>query len=118
MISITRAAASSSALLMVTSAPNWRASSSRASATSSAMIRAGVKSFAVMIVARPIGPAPTMATVSPGCTRPLSTPTSNAVGRMSARKRTCSSVSPAGTLWTDVSANGTRAYSACRPSIR
>ena len=70
------------------------------------MIRAGVNSFAVMIVARPIGPAPTIATVSPGWTPPLSTPTSNAVGRMSARKRTCSSLSSSGTLWTDVSANG------------
>ena len=36
----------------------------------------GVNSFAVMIVARPIGPAPTTATVSPGCTPPFSTPTS------------------------------------------
>jgi hypothetical protein len=85
---------------------------------SMAMIRAGVKSVAVMIVARPIGPAPTIATVSPGWTPPLSTPISNAVGRMSARKRTCSSVSSSGTLWTDVSAKGTRANSACSPSIR
>ena len=37
---------------------------------------AGVRSFAVMIVARPIGPAPTTATVSPGSTLPFSTPTS------------------------------------------
>ena len=61
-------------------------------------MRAGVKSFAVMIVASPIGPAPTIATVSPGWTPPFRTPTSNAVGRMSARKSTCSSVSPSGTL--------------------
>ena len=71
-----------------------------------------------MIVARPIGPAPTIAIVSPGLTRPLRTPTSNAVGRMSARNSTCSSLSPSGTLYTDVSANGTRAYSACRPSMQ
>ena len=31
------------------------------------MIRPGVKSFAVRIAASPIGPAPTIATVSPGC---------------------------------------------------
>ena len=62
------------------------------------MIFPGVWSFAVMIVARPIGPAPTIATVSPGSTRPLSTPTSYAVGRMSARKSTCSSLSSSGTL--------------------
>ena len=40
------------------------------------MMCPGVCSFAVMIVARPIGPAPTTATVSPGSTRPFSTPTS------------------------------------------
>ena len=33
------------------------------------MIRPGVWSFAVMIAASPIGPAPTIATVSPGSTR-------------------------------------------------
>ena len=37
---------------------------------------------------------------------------------MSARKRTCSSETPSGTTCTDVSAKGTRAYSACTPSIR
>jgi hypothetical protein len=37
---------------------------------------------------------------------------------MSARKITCSSLMPSGTLCTLVSANGTRAYSACVPSIR
>jgi nucleotide-binding universal stress UspA family protein len=41
-----------------------------------------------MIAARPIGLAPTIATVSPGCTPPFSTPTSNDVGRMSARNKT------------------------------
>ena len=35
------------------------------------MIRPGVCSFAVMIAARPIGPAPTIATVSPGCDAPV-----------------------------------------------
>ena len=41
-----------------------------------------------MIAARPIGLAATIATVSPGCTPPFSTPTSNDVGRMSARNKT------------------------------
>ena len=61
-------------------------------------MRPGVKSFAVMIAASPIGPAPTIATVSPGSTLPFSTPTSYAVGRMSARNSTCSSLSSSGTL--------------------
>ena len=37
---------------------------------------------------------------------------------MSARKSTCSSDTPSGTRCTDVSAYGTRAKSACTPSIR
>ena len=41
------------------------------------MIRPGVKSLAVITAASPIGPAPTMATVSPGLTPPFWTPTSN-----------------------------------------
>ena len=53
---------------------------------------------AVRTAASPTEPAPTMATVSPGFTWPLSTPTSKLVGRMSARNRTCSSVSDGGTL--------------------
>ena len=61
-------------------------------------MRPGEWSFAVMIAASPIGPAPTIATVSPGSTPPLRTPTSYAVGRMSARNSTCSSDSSAGTL--------------------
>ena len=73
---------------------------------------------AVIIAARPTGPAPTTATLSPGLTRPLSTPISKPVGRMSARNRTCSSDTPSGTMCTDVSAYGTRANSACTPSIR
>ena len=36
----------------------------------------GEKSFAPVIVDKPIGPAPTTATVSPGCTCPFRTPTS------------------------------------------
>src|ERR1700687_3917136 len=82
------------------------------------MFGPGVNSLAVMTADRPIGPAPTIATVSPGLTPPLRTPTSNEVGRMSDRKRTCSSVSPDGTLYRELSANGTRAYSAWRPLIR
>ncbi len=62
------------------------------------MIFAGVRSRAVMIVASPIGPAPTTAIVSPGSTWPFRTPTSYAVGRMSARKSTCSSVNSSGIL--------------------
>ena len=49
-----------------------------------------------MIAASPIGPAPTMATVSPGWTCPLSTPTSYAVGRMSASMRISSSFDAVG----------------------
>ena len=45
-----------------------------------------------MIADRPIGPAPTIATTSPGRTLPLRTPTSYPVGRMSASIRICSSV--------------------------
>ena len=63
-----------------------------------AMMRAGVKSRAVMIAERPTGPAPITAMVSPGRTRPFSTPTSNAVGRMSDRKSTCSSERSSGSL--------------------
>src|SRR6478672_7518744 len=111
------ATASSRLLLIVESAPNSSAFSSRASERSIATIWPGVKSCAVMIVASPIGPAPTTATVSPGCTPPFRTPTSYAVGRMSARNNTSSSVRPSGTLYRDVSANGTRANSAWRPSI-
>ena len=91
-------AASSLPLLIVVSAPNRRALSSRLSARSIAMICPGVYSLAVRIAARPIGPAPTIATVSPGATMPLSTPTSKEVGRMSARNSTCSSVRLVGDL--------------------
>ena len=70
-----------------------------------------------MIAASPIGPAPTIATVSPGTTPPLRTPTSYEVGRMSARNSACSSAISFGSLCVDVSANGTRANSAWSPLI-
>ena len=54
----------------------------------------GLNSRAVMIAARPIGPAPTTTTVSPGGTWPLSTPTSYEVGRMSASISAASSLTP------------------------
>ena len=69
------------------SAPKSLAASSRDSARSTAITRAGEKSRAVLIAASPIGPAPTTATVSAGETRPFSTPTSYAVGTMSANIR-------------------------------
>ena len=50
------------------SAPNSRAAVSRASALSMTMMCEGEYSLAVRIAASPIGPAPTMATVSPGRT--------------------------------------------------
>ena len=61
-------------------------------------LRAVLPDTPIVVAARPMGPAPTIATVSPGSTRPLRTPHSNAVGRMSARKSTCSSDSSSGTL--------------------
>ncbi len=68
------------------------------------MIRLAPTIAAVIIAASPTGPAPTTATVSPGPTLPFCTPISKPVGRMSARNRTCSSDTPSGTAWTDVSA--------------
>lgn len=62
--------------LTTTSAPNLRAASNRESATSMATMVRGLYNRAVRMAARPIGPAPTMATTSPGRTIPLSTPTS------------------------------------------
>ena len=55
------------------------------------MIRPAPAIAAVIIAARPTGPAPTTATVSPGPTPPFCTPISKPVGRMSARNSTCSS---------------------------
>ena len=75
-------------------------------------------SIAVMTAPRPTGPAPTIATVSPGFVLPLRMPISKPVGRASVRNKTSSSSRPSGTLCTEVSANGTRTYSACVPSMR
>ena len=47
-----------------------------ASARSIATTWPGEKRWAPRMADKPIGPAPTTATVSPGCTLPLSTPTS------------------------------------------
>ena len=78
----------------------------------------GLNSPAVVIAARPIGPAPTTTTVSPGETCPLSTPTSYAVGTMSANISAASSLTVSGRGYIDVSANGTRTNSAWVPSTR
>ena len=71
-----------------------------------------------MIAARPTGPAPTTATTSPGLIRPLRTPISKPVGRMSESITAASSLTPSGSLCSESSANGTRTYSAWVPSIR
>jgi hypothetical protein len=52
----------------VVSAPNSTAASKRVLAGSIAMIREGLNNFAPLMAANPIGPDPTMATVSPGVT--------------------------------------------------
>ena len=57
-------------------APRASAARRRGSAGSTTRMVLGEYSLAVMIAARPIGPAPTMTTVSPGLTPPLRTPTS------------------------------------------
>ncbi|MED7925932.1 hypothetical protein SMD20_16885 [Nonomuraea sp. LP-02] len=77
-----------------------------------------MNSRAVVMAARPMGPAPTTTTLSPGRIRPLSTPTSYEVGRMSASMSAASSLAPSGSSWVEVSANGTRTYSAWVPSMR
>jgi hypothetical protein len=90
---------SSASPLTVRSAPNWeRALSRRESALSIATILLGPYSRAVIIAARPTGPAPTTATTSPGRTLAPRTPTSKPVGRMSDRNSTCSSLSLSGSL--------------------
>ena len=71
-----------------------------------------------MIAASPIGPVPTTTTVSPGRTRPLRTPTSNAVGVMSDSINAASSETSSGMACSEVSANGTRTNSAWVPSTR
>ena len=50
----------------------------------------------VSSAAKPIGPAPTMASVAPGSTLPLRTPHSNPVGRMSLSMTRASSSAPSG----------------------
>ena len=82
------------------------------------MILAGPCRPAVAITASPTGPAPITATTSPGFTCPYWTPISKPVGRMSLSSTPCWFVTPSGTLYTDVSAYGTRTYSAWVPSIR
>src|SRR5664280_1771729 len=62
---------------------------------------------AVIIAARPTGPAPMTATTSPGLTRPLRTPISKPVGRMSESGNAASSLTPAGSLCREPSAKGT-----------
>ncbi len=96
---LTTSSGSSTSLLTVTSAPNCeRAFSRRESALSMATTVLGPYRRAVIIAANPTGPAPTIATTSPGWTLPFSTPTSKPVGRMSDRNSTCSSLSPSGSL--------------------
>ena len=82
------------------------------------MMRPAPAMAAVIIAASPTGPAPTTATASPGLTPPFWTPISKPVGRMSARKSTCSSETPSGTGAGRSRRTGTRASSACTPSIR
>lgn len=62
--------------LTVMSAPIYRAASSLVSDKSMATIWLGLNSRAPTIADNPTGPAPTTATVSPGRTPPLRTPTS------------------------------------------
>ena len=57
-------------------APKFSACLRRDSARSTAMMRLAPAISAVIIAARPTGPAPTTATVSPGFTRPFWTPIS------------------------------------------
>ena len=71
-----------------------------------------------MIALSPTGPTPTTATTSPGLVRPLRTPISKPVGRMSESITAASSLTPLGSLWSEPSASGTRTYSACVPSIK
>ena len=70
------ARASSRDGLTTTSAPNCLAASSRLSVRSMATMWLGLNRRAPMMAARPMGPAPTTATTSPGRTAPLRTPTS------------------------------------------
>ena len=58
------------------------------------------------------------ATTSPGSTRPLRTPISKPVGKMSESMTAASSLTPSGILCREFSAKGTRTYSAWVPSMR
>ncbi len=70
VIATTWSIQSASPLFTVSVAPNDLASESRFASRSSAMTRAAPYRPAVIIAARPTGPAPTTATTSPGLTRP------------------------------------------------
>src|SRR6204780_798758 len=102
----------------VSVAPNSIAFSSRNLFVSTAMTFDAPHSPVVKMADRPTAPAPTTATVSPGRTPPASTPTSYPLGSESARKIACSFVTLSGTAYREVSANGTRTYSAWVPSMR
>ncbi|KAG9796052.1 P-loop containing nucleoside triphosphate hydrolase protein, partial [Aureobasidium melanogenum] len=67
-----------------------------------------VISLAVNSAASPTGPAPTMATVDPGCTFPFNTPHSRPVGKMSESITSPFSSTPAGTACSPLSASGIR----------
>src|ERR687894_239664 len=99
-------------------APNSSALVSRNLLESTAMTREAPHSPVVSTAASPTAPAPTTATVCPGRTLPASTPTSYPVGSESARKIACWSDTSWGTAYREVSAYGTRTYSAWVPSIR
>ncbi len=110
-------AAVPSVLFTVAVAPNFLPTASRFSSRSIMMISEGEKSCAVSSAANPIGPEPTMATVEPGWTFPLSTPHSKPVGRMSLNMTNASSSAPSGIGYRLVSACGIRTNSAWVPSI-
>ena len=58
------------------------------------------------------------ATTLPGWTRPLRTPISKPMGKMSESMTAASSLTPSGILCREFSAKGTRTYSAWVPSMR
>ncbi len=60
------------------------------------MMVLGENNFAPVIAESPMGPAPTTATTSPGWTCPFKTPTSYAVGKISASISISSSLTPLG----------------------
>ena len=89
----------------------------RVSSFSQTMIFFGFFSFAQRSVHIPVGPAPRIRTVSPW-EIPEIFAAQNPVDNMSPTNRACLSVTVSGILFNPVSANGTRTYSACPPSIR